>query len=256
MERRLKLLATNSARDIGEFNKQKNVDKMPYIVIVIDELSDLMIAAGKDVEALIQRIAQMARAVGIHLVLATQRPSVNVITGTIKANIPTRIALTTTSNVDSRTIIDGSGAEKLLGNGDMLYKSPILLRAKRVQGVLVSNAEVTRITKFLKAQREPQYNDEVLAQAVKIKGLSSILGDGNDDDDELFDQAVEVCLQSGKGSTSLIQRRLRVGYGRAARLLDMLEERGIVGPSEGASKPRKLLITSSDQIGGGSSEPE
>ena len=257
MERRLKLLAANSARDIGEFNKQKNVDKMPFIVIVIDELFDLMIVAGKDVEALIQRISQMARAVGIHLVLATQRPSVNVITGTIKANIPTRIALTTTSNVDSRTIIDAAGAEKLLGNGDMLYKSPVLLKAKRVQGVLVSNSEVTKIAKFLKAQREPQYNDEVLAQAVKIKGLSSILSDGgNDDDDELFDQAVEVCLQSGKGSTSLIQRRLRVGYGRAARLLDMLEERGVVGPSEGASKPRKLLISGSDQIGGGTSEPE
>jgi len=122
---------------------------------------------------------------------------------------------------------------------------------------LVSNSEVTKIAKFLKAQREPQYNDEVLAQAVKIKGLSSILSDGgSDEDDELFDQAVEVCLQSGKGSTSLIQRRLRVGYGRAARLLDMLEERGVVGPSEGASKPRKLLISGSDQIGGGTSEPE
>lgn len=256
MGSRTKLLREHGALDIGEFNKKKSSDKMPFIVIIIDELSNLMTVAGKDVETLIHTLSAMARAVGIHLVLSTQRPSVNVITGTIKANIPTKIAFTTSNNVDSRTILDASGAEKLLGNGDMLFACPTLLQPKRIQGVFVSNDEATKVTKFLKAQREPQYNDAVISQAVKIKGLSSILGDGNDDDDELFDQAVEVCLQSGKGSTSLIQRRLRVGYGRAARLLDMLEERGIVGPSEGASKPRKLLITSSDQIGGGSSEPE
>lgn len=256
MTRRTKLLHENGVLDIGEFNKKKTTDNMPYIVVVIDELSHLMSVAGKDVEALIQSLTQMARAVGIHLVLATQSPRVNVITGIIKANIPTRIAFTTTSNVDSRTIIDASGAEKLLGNGDMLFTSPSLIRPKRVQGTLVTNEEATRVLKFLKAQREPQYNPDVLAQAVKIKGLSTVLGGGDqDDDDDLFEQAADLIIQSGKGSTSFLQRRLRIGYSRAARLLDILEERGVVGPPDG-SRPRKVLVSSLDELSGGASEPE
>ncbi len=255
MERRLKLLSEHKKRDIGEYNLQKGVDHMPYIVIVIDELYDLMLAAGKDVEALIQRIAQMARAVGIHLVLATQRPSVNVITGTIKANVPTRIALTTASQVDSRTIIDIAGAEKLLGKGDMLFSSPEFIKPKRVQGVFLSEEEVTKVAEFLKAQREPQYNEEVLAQAVKIKGMTSIGDMDGGDDDELFDQAAEIVIQSGKASASLLQRRLRVGYARAARLIDILEDRGVVGSADGA-RPREVLVSSLDDIGGGASDSE
>jgi S-DNA-T family DNA segregation ATPase FtsK/SpoIIIE len=256
MERRLKLLQENGVRDIGEFNKQKGVDKMPFIVIVIDELFDLMMAAGKDVEALIQRISQMARAVGIHLVLATQRPSVNVITGTIKANVPTRIALTTSQQVDSRTIIDASGAEKLLGKGDMLFASPSFIKPKRVQGVFVSNEEVTKVGKFLKEQREPQYNEEVLAQAVKIKGMPSLSGDGGgEDDDEMFDSAAEAVVREGKASATLLQRRLRVGYARAARLIDLLEDRGVIGPADG-SRPRKVLVQDVSELSGGNSESE
>lgn len=256
MERRLKLVQEHKKRDIREYNALKGVDHMPYIVIVIDELYDLMLAAGKDVEALIQRIAQMARAVGIHLVLATQRPSVNVITGTIKANVPTRIALTTASQVDSRTIIDIAGAEKLLGKGDMLFSSPELIKPRRVQGVYLSEGEVTKVADFLKAQREPQYNEEVLAQAVKIKGITNIGDvDGGGDDDELFDQAAEIAIQSGRASASLFQRRLRVGYARAARLIDILEERGVVGPADG-SRPREVLISGLDDLGGDVSEAE
>jgi S-DNA-T family DNA segregation ATPase FtsK/SpoIIIE len=255
MERRLKLLQENGVRDIGEFNKQKGVDKMPFIVIVIDELFDLMMAAGKDVEALIQRISQMARAVGIHLVLATQRPSVNVITGTIKANVPTRIALTTSQQVDSRTIIDAAGAEKLLGKGDMLFSSPSFIKPKRVQGVFVSNEEVTKVGKFLKEQREPQYNEEVLAQAVKIKGMPSMGDGGGEDDDELFDSAAEAVVREGKASATLLQRRLRVGYARAARLIDLLEDRGVIGPADGA-RPRKVLISDAAELSGGNSESE
>lgn len=241
MERRLKLLAEYGKRDIGEYNMQKDVDRMPYIVIVIDELFDLMMQAGKDVEALIQRISQMARAVGIHLVLATQRPSVNVITGTIKANVPTRMALTTASQVDSRTIIDVGGAEKLLGNGDMLFSSSEFIKPKRVQGVLVSNEEVSAVTKFLREQRQPQYNEEVLTQTVNLKGGGA--GPGNYDamDDDLWEQAAEVVIAAHKGSSSLLQRRLGVGYARAAKLIDILEQKGVVGPANG-SKPREILV--------------
>lgn len=255
MERRLKLMQDHKKREIREYNALKNVDHMPFIVIVIDELYDLMLAAGKDVEALIQRIAQMGRAVGIHLVLATQRPSVNVITGTIKANVPTRIALTTASQVDSRTIIDIAGAEKLLGKGDMLFSSPELIKPKRVQGVYLSEEEVTKVSDFLKIQREPQYNEEVLSQAVKIKGMVSVGDTDGGEDDELSDQAAEIVIQSGKASASLLQRRLRVGYARAARLIDILEEKGVVGPADG-SRPRDVLVSSLDSVDGGQSEPE
>ncbi len=252
MERRLKLLSEYGKRDIGEYNTVKNVDRMPYIVIVIDELFDLMMQAGKDVESLIQRISQMARAVGIHLVLATQRPSVNVITGTIKANVPTRIALATASNVDSRTILDIGGAEKLLGKGDMLFSSAEFIKPKRVQGVLVSNEEVSAVTKFLREQRQPEYNDEVLAQAVNLKGGGGA-GNYNAMDDDLWEQAAEVVISANKGSSSLLQRRLGVGYARAAKLIDILEQKGVVGPVNG-SKPREILVSSITELSGGSEE--
>jgi S-DNA-T family DNA segregation ATPase FtsK/SpoIIIE len=247
MERRLKLLSEYSKRDIGEYNQQKDVDRMPYIVIVIDELFDLMMQAGKDVEGLIQRISQMARAVGIHLVLATQRPSVNVITGTIKANVPARIALTTASQVDSRTIIDMGGAEKLLGKGDMLFASPEFIKPKRIQGVFMSNEEVSAVTKFLREQRKPEYNEEVLAQSVNLKGGG---GAGSYDamDDDLWEQAAEVVITANKGSSSLLQRRLGVGYARAAKLIDILEQKGVVGPANG-SKPREILVSDIGQLG-------
>lgn len=254
MERRLKLLHEHKRRDIGEYNSMKNVDKMPFIVIVIDELADLMQKARKDMDQLIATIAAKARASGIHLVLATQRPSVDVITGVIKNNVPTRIALTTSSQVDSRTIIDVAGAEKLLGKGDMLFADPQFLKPKRVQGVLVENEEVTKVAKFLKEQKEPQYNEEVLAQAVKIKGLSSSLG-GDDGDDAEVQEAAELVIQAGKASASLLQRRMRVGYAKAARLIDMLEERGIVGPPDGA-RPRQILVDSIDDLGGGTGDTE
>ena len=254
MERRLKLLHEHKRRDIAEYNSMKNVDKMPFIVIVIDELADLMQKARKDMDSLIAAIAAKARASGIHLVLATQRPSVDVITGVIKNNVPTRIALTTSSQVDSRTIIDVAGAEKLLGKGDMLFADPQFLKPKRVQGVLVENEEVTKVAKFLKDQKEPQYNEEVLAQAVKIKGLSSSLG-GDDGDDAEVQEAAELVIQAGKASASLLQRRMRVGYAKAARLIDMLEERGIVGPPDGA-RPRQILVDSIDDLGGGTGGTE
>jgi S-DNA-T family DNA segregation ATPase FtsK/SpoIIIE len=252
MERRLKLLAEYGKRDIGEYNTQKDVDRMPYIVIVIDELFDLMMQAGKDVESLIQRISQMARAVGIHLVLATQRPSVNVITGTIKANVPTRMALTTASQVDSRTIIDMAGAEKLLGKGDMLFSSPEYIKPKRVQGVLVTNEEISAVTKFLREQRQPEYNQEVLAQAVNLKGGA---GAGNYDamDDDLWEQAAEVVIAAKKGSSSLLQRRLGVGYARAAKLIDILEQKGVVSVANG-SKPREVLVGSLEELNSGETD--
>lgn len=257
MERRLRLLSDHGKRNIAEYNAQKGVDGMPYIVIVIDELYDLMIVAGKDVEALIMRLAQMSRAVGIHLVLATQRPSVNVITGTIKANVPARVALTTTSQVDSRTIIDQGGAEKLIGKGDMLFSNPEFIKPKRIQGVYVSEKEVAAVTKYLRELRTPQYNEEVLTQSVKTAGRPGLHGglDGGGDDDELFMDAAEIVIQRGKASASDLQRRLRVGYARAARLMDMLEERGVIGAQDG-SRPREVLVSSVTELAGEANESE
>lgn len=256
MQRRLTLLSEHHKRDIGEYNKQKGVDKMPYIVIVIDELADLMLVAAKDLDNLIVSIAQMARAVGIHLVLATQRPSVNVITGTIKANVPTRIALNTSSQIDSRTIIDVAGAEKLLGKGDMLFSSPSYVKPKRVQGVYLSEEEVTKVAKYLKEQREPQYNEEVLNQTSKMRtGVGGGGGFGDDEDDEMLESAAELVIQNGKASATLLQRRLRVGYPKAARLIDLLEDKGVIGPADG-SRPREVLISSVDELRGGNSESE
>lgn len=251
MERRYKLFAEVGKRNIIEYNGSKPDENMPYIVIVIDELADLMVLAAKDVETLIVRLAQMARATGIHLVLATQRPSVNVITGLIKANIPARLAFSVTSQIDSRTILDSAGAEKLVGRGDMLFVSPDHSKPQRLQGVYMDEKEIHAVTKYLREAREPQYNDEILAQPVKLGGGS--VGGGGDfgssGDDDLFQEAADTVIRSGKASASLLQRRLRVGYARAARLLDLLEERGVVGPADGA-RPRDVLVSSVDELGG------
>ena len=253
MERRYKLFAEVGKRNIIEYNGSKPEETMPYIVIVIDELADLMVLAAKDVETLIVRLAQMARATGIHLVLATQRPSVNVITGLIKANIPARIAFSVTSQIDSRTILDSAGAEKLVGRGDMLFVSPDHSKPQRIQGVYMDEKEIHAVTKYLREAREPQYNEEILTQPVKLGGGSVGGGGGGDfgggGDDDLFNEAADTVIRSGKASASLLQRRLRVGYARAARLLDLLEERGVVGPADGA-RPRDVLVSSVDELGG------
>lgn len=273
MERRYKLLAEHKVRDIKTYNTmlQKAAKKitvqdeegaeqqhengaMPYIVVVIDELADLMMVAARDVEALIVRLAQKARAVGIHLVLATQRPSVDVITGLIKANVPARIAFTVASQVDSRTILDQIGAEKLLGQGDMLMSTASLPKPKRIQGAWVTDDEVLKITDHLRQQSPPQYNDEVVSQPVQLNGKGGVVmdfdGGGGDD---LFKDAVRVVVDGGKASASLLQRRLRVGYARAARLMEDMEEQGIIGPQDG-SRPRDVLISSLDEVFGGGEE--
>ena len=253
MERRYKALSEVNRRNIVEYNKLKKEEGMPYIVVVIDELADLMMVAARDVESLIVRIAQKARAVGIHLVLATQRPSVDVITGLIKANVPARIAFTTTSQVDSRTIIDGVGAEKLLNRGDMLLKTSEMPKARRVQGALISDDETLKVTDFLREQRTPNYDDEIISQPVQLgKGSSVVDYGGQDGDDDLWRDAIKVVIEGGKASTSLLQRRLRVGYARAARLIENMEEQGIVGPADGA-RPREVLVSSMDDVFGSAS---
>ncbi|MFT4532107.1 MAG: S-DNA-T family DNA segregation ATPase FtsK/SpoIIIE [Candidatus Saccharimonadales bacterium] len=249
MERRLRTFAEHHKRNIAEYNNLKDEDAMPYIVIVIDELADLMMMAARDVESLIVRIAQKARAAGIHLVLATQRPSVDVITGLIKANVPARISFTVASQVDSRTIIDGVGAEKLLGMGDMLYSTSDMPKPMRVQGAFISDEETVKVNDFLRTQRPPQYDDEVVSQPVQLNGKGGIVVDNkaNDADDDLWKDAVHVVVDNKKASTSLLQRRLRVGYGRASRLIDMMEEQGIVSPADG-SKPRDVLVNSVNDV--------
>lgn len=251
MERRLRTMAEAGKRNIIEYNSLKKEEGMPYVVIVIDELSDLMMMAARDVETLIARIAQKARAAGIHLILATQRPSVDVITGLIKANVPARIAFTTTSQVDSRTIIDGVGAEKLLGQGDMLLLTSNMPKPRRVQAAFISDAETAKVNDFLRDQRPPQYDDEVVSQPVQI-GKGGVVTDmgGQDADDDLWRDAVQVVIEGRKASTSLLQRRLRVGYARAARLIETMEEQGIVGHADG-SRPREVLVSSMDEVFGG-----
>lgn len=248
MERRLKSFAEVGKRNIAEYNSLKEEDSMPYIVVVIDEMADLMMLAGAEVEALVVRLAQLARAAGIHLVLATQRPSVNVITGLIKANIPARIAFRVASNVDSRTILDASGAEKLLGRGDMMFSSADTPKPRRIQGVFTEEGETKPITDYLRGARQPAYNEEVLAQPVNVGGGGGSADLGGADDD-LFQDAAETVIRTGKASASLLQRRLRVGYARAARLLDLLEERGVVGPADGA-RPRQVLVSSLNETEG------
>ncbi|MGB3008833.1 MAG: FtsK/SpoIIIE domain-containing protein, partial [Candidatus Saccharimonadales bacterium] len=254
MERRYSLLAEVKVRDIKSYNGKNPEERMPYIVIVIDELADLMMIAARDVEALIVRLAQKARAVGIHLVLATQRPSVDVITGLIKANIPARIAFTVASQIDSRTILDQVGAEKLLGQGDMLLLTPSMSKPKRIQGAWVTDDEVNKITDHLRMQRPPQYDDEIVAQPVQLNGKGGVVMDfDGGSDDDMFKDAVRVVIENRKASTSLLQRKLRIGYGRAARLIEEMEEQGIIGPADGA-RPREVLITSIDDVYGGDSD--
>jgi S-DNA-T family DNA segregation ATPase FtsK/SpoIIIE len=257
MERRYRTLSEQKKRSIGEYNELKTVEGMPYIVIVIDELADLMMMAARDVEALIVRIAQKARAVGIHLILATQRPSVDVITGLIKANVPARIAFTTASQVDSRTIIDQIGAEKLLGQGDMLFLTSDMPKPRRVQAAFISDNETVKVTHFITEQRAPDYNMEVVSQPVVI-GKGGVVADasgGSDADDDMFRDAVHVVIENKKASTSLLQRRLRIGYGRAARLIEEMEEQGIIGAADG-SRPREVLVSSMDQVFGGDTEAD
>lgn len=237
MERRYKLLAESGKRNISEYN-EKNELRLPYIVILVDELADLMAVAKQDVEAAIVRLAQMARAVGIHLVLATQRPSTEVITGLIKANITNRIGFKVPSQIDSRTILDASGAEKLLGSGDMLFVSTESAKPKRIQGAYIGEKEVHKVVDFFKQQAGAViYNEEIVEKPKKNMGIPGMSSD--DAGDELFEEAKEEVLRAGKASASLLQRRLRVGYARAARLLDILEEAGVVGPADG-SKPREV----------------
>lgn len=245
MERRYKLFSDTQKRNISAYNEaMPKQDRLPYIVVIIDELADLMATSAKEVEASIVRLAQMARATGIHLIIATQRPSVDVLTGLIKANISARIAFATASQVDSRTILDMSGAEKLLGFGDMLFISPGN-KPKRVQGCFVSDSEIETLVSFLKENGQPQYDEAILQFGASRGGVH---GDGaGSAEDDLYDEAVETVVISGKASATLLQRRLKVGYARAARLLDILEENGVVGPADGA-KPRDVLISSLDQI--------
>ncbi len=240
MERRYKLLSEVGKRNIVEYNEVSGL-AMPYIVILVDELADLMATSQADVEAAIVRLAQMARAVGIHLVLATQRPSVDIITGLIKANITSRIAFSVASQIDSRTILDSSGAEKLLGNGDMLFTSAEYNKPKRIQGAYIGEKEVKKVVDFFKAQTGAViYNEEILERPKRNLGIPGFESEGGEgDNDPLLEEATEEVKRAGKASASLLQRRLRVGYARAARLLDIMEARGIIGPGDGA-KPREV----------------
>ncbi|MDO4805894.1 MAG: DNA translocase FtsK [Coriobacteriales bacterium] len=250
MERRLKVFERAGAREIkvynqmclsGKFDDQPNPpEPMPYLVVIIDELSDLMIVAGKDVESSIVRIAQLARAAGIHLVIATQRPSANVVTGLIKSNIDNRIALKVSSGIDSRVILDETGAERLLGNGDMLFKYRGL-NMRRVLGCYTSDNEINEVVDFIREQAEPDYHEEILSAVVPGQTTAGLRAAGEDDDDPLVWEAAQIVVEMKQGSTSGIQRRLKVGYARAGRIMDMLEAKGVVGPPDG-SKPREVLL--------------
>ena len=258
MMRRYRMMADAGVRDLESYNKQARasaddeLEPMPQIVVVIDELADLMLVAAKEVEESICRIAQMGRASGIHLVIATQRPSADVITGLMKANIPSRIAFAVASAMESRIILDTAGAEKLVGKGDMLYAPLGQGKPKRVQGCFITDDEVQEVVSFVKASSEAEYSDSVMAEIDKKAAESGKSGSGSSgstaaetdgsDGDEMLPAAVDVILETGQASVSMLQRRLKLGYARAARIMDEMEERGIVGPFEG-SKPRQLLIT-------------
>jgi len=268
MDNRYVLLQDNRVRNIADFNSKIQMNKskiavadeegiiqdydggvMPHIIIVIDELSDLIGAAPKDMEALIVRLAQKGRAAGLHLVIATQSPRVNVITGLIKANIPAKIAFTVANRTESQIILDQNGAEKLLNHGDMLLKTASMSKSKRVQGAWVTDAEVKRITDYLKMQSKPQYNDEVVSQPVHLNGKGGVIMDFDiSNDDDLYKDAVRVVIDSNKASASLLQRRLRIGYARAARLIENMEDQGIIGPADGA-RSREVLISDIDEVG-------
>ena len=250
MEKRYMTFAANNVRDIDGYNKVAEKDeemvKMPRIVIIIDELADLMMTAPKEVEDSINRIAAKARAAGMHLIIATQRPSVDVVTGVIKANVPTRIAFSVSSQIDSRTILDTAGAEKLLGKGDMLFHPVGAAKASRIQGCFVDDGEVESVVTFIKNGHSSDYDtevmDEIERQSLLEKKERTGVSEGGDDADPMLEQAIEVVVEMGQASTSMLQRKLKLGYARAARLVDEMEERGIVGPYEGA-KPRQVLIT-------------
>jgi S-DNA-T family DNA segregation ATPase FtsK/SpoIIIE len=263
MERRYDLLAEVGVRDIRGYNAAydrgeldspggpgedpRTYERLPFILVVVDELNDLMMVAARDVEESICRIAQMARAVGIHLVIATQRPSVDVITGVIKANIPSRLAFAVSSLADSRVILDQPGAERLIGQGDMLLLGASSSVARRIQGAWVAEDEVRKVVAHWRRQSEPRYIDGVEGRE---EGPGGSDAGGDEDDDDLLEQAKELVVRSQLGSTSMLQRKLRVGFARAGRLMDLLERRGIVGPSEG-SKARTVLMTVDEYEGGG-----
>ena len=254
MLKRYQMFAENNVRDIKSYNalarQNETMHPLPLILIVIDELSDLMMSAANEVEDAIVRLAQMARAAGMHLVIATQRPSVDVITGLIKANIPSRLALTVASAVDSRTILDTGGAEKLLGKGDMLFAPVGISKPMRIQGCYVDESEVAAVVQYLKSDGEEQEYDEGIIQEINRqaeaagKQATKVAAAGGDDEpeDDMLPQAIQVAVESGSISTSMLQRKLRLGYARAGRIMDMMEQKGIVGPAMG-SKPREVLLT-------------
>ena len=245
MDRRYKLFSEAGVRNIDAYNEMSGFQAMPYIVLFVDELADIMLVSPVEVEDTITRIAQMSRATGIHMVLATQRPSVNIITGLIKANIPCRIAFAVSSQVDSRVILDAQGAEKLLGKGDMLYLPPDQAKPIRIQGANVSDKDINSLVSFMKNQDiQPQYTEEVTASA-KNQTVPGIEGDV----DELFRKSIELVCQFDKASASLLQRRLSIGYARAARIIDQLEAAGVIGPQlDNSSKGREVLVRSPEEI--------
>lgn len=244
MERRLELLAEDKSRDIGSYNKKHPNDKIPYIVFVVDELADLMATAAGEVEAGIIRLAQMARAVGIHLILATQRPSVDIVTGLMKANIPGRIAFSLPSLIDSRTILDAPGAEKLLGRGDMLFLNNEISKPVRIQGAFISEDEMKNVVTHLQRGEEVIYDDSIVEKP-ESNGTTNMFGGASDDQDPMFLDAKRAIIEAGKASASYLQRKLKIGYSRAARILDELEAAGVIGPGEGA-KPREILVTTDE----------
>ncbi len=262
MERRYEVLLGVGARDIRSYNQKTKETPLPYLVIIVDEMADLMAAFGKEIEGSIVRLAQMARATGIHLVLATQRPSVEVITGLIKANITSRMALQVASQIDSRTILDSAGAEKLLGGGDMLFISSEFSKPKRIQGAYISEDEIKKVAEFIADNNESaDWAEGASSENIPLpmksddgKTSADFLDDFSGEDgsaDDMFDEAVQVVTEAQKASASLLQRRLKVGYARAARLLDLMEEKGLIGPGEGA-KPREVFLnkSGSDTMGG------
>ena len=256
MLKRYNLFSEHNVRNLAGYNaiaeKNEELKKLPQIVIFIDELADLIMASKNEVEDSICRLAQMARAAGMHLVIATQRPTVDVVTGLIKANIPSRIALKVSSGVDSRTIIDEQGAEKLLGKGDMLFRSTAMPKPARIQGCWISDREIDRVVTFIKNSFVLDYDEEVIREidqhAAKVgtndkkSGGDAVESGDIDVNDEKLEEAIRIVVEAGQASTSALQRRLKLGYGRAARLIDIMEEMGVVGPSEG-SKPRQVLMT-------------
>ena len=251
MENRYEIFSNSGTKNIEGYNKyleKKNetlpeserVKKMPYIVVIIDELADLMLVAAKEVEDSIMRITQMARAAGIHLIVATQRPSTDVITGVVKANIPSRISFAVSSSIDSRTILDQTGAEKLLGKGDMLFLPQGENTPIRIQGTFISEEEIKKVVDFTISQQKARYDETLTMDEEESRATSMVEGE-SDYEEPLYNEIVEFVVTQGKASASLLQRRFRLGYNRAARCIDLLEERGIIGPSNG-SKPREVLV--------------